>query len=61
MREINATQITEAVKEMCMEANYRLSDDMKKQFDICEEKEESPLGKMVFRQLQENLIIAEEE
>lgn len=61
MREINATQITEAVKEMCMEANYRLSDDMKKQFDICEEKEESPLGKMVFRQLQENLTIAEEE
>ena len=61
MREINATQITEAVKEMCMEANYRLSDDMKKQFDICEEKEESPLGKMVFRQLQENLIIAVEE
>lgn len=61
MREINATQITEAVKEMCMEANYRLSDDMKKQFDICEEKEESHLGKMVFRQLQENLIIAEEE
>lgn len=61
MREINATQITEAVKEMCMEANYRLSDDMKKQFDICEEKEEAPLGKMVFRQLQENLIIAEEE
>ena len=51
MREINATQITEAVKEMCMEANYR----------ICEEKEASPLGKMVFRQLQENLIIAEEE
>lgn len=61
MREINATQITEAVKEMCMEANYRLSDDMKKQFDICEEKEESPLGKMVFRQLQENLIIAEKD
>lgn len=61
MREINATQITEAVKEMCMEANYRLSDDMKKQFDICEKKEESPLGKMVFRQLQENLIIAEED
>lgn len=59
MREVSSVLITEAVKEMCIEANHYLSDDMKKQFEICREKEESQLGKMIFDQLKENLEIAE--
>ncbi len=61
MREIQAEEITAAVKEMCMEANHVLSADMKKRFEEAEEKEESPLGKMIFSQLQENLKIAAED
>ena len=30
MREVNVSQITEAVKELCIEANYYLSEDVKK-------------------------------
>ena len=58
MREIHTGLITEAVKEMCIEANHFLSDDMKKVFNESVEKEESPLGKQILNQLQENLEIA---
>ena len=29
MREVNVDKVTENIKEMCIEANYYLSDDMK--------------------------------
>ncbi len=61
MREIQACEITAAVKEMCIEANYTLSADMKKRFEEASEQEESPLGRMIFSQLQENLRIAKED
>lgn len=58
MRTIRTELITKAVKEMCIEANHFLSDDMKVCLDQAAEKEESPLGKQILNQLQENLEIA---
>ncbi len=61
MREIKAEAITEAVRDMCIQANYTLSEDMKKRFEESARREESPLGKRIFDQLQENLKVAEED
>ena len=58
MRVISVDTITKNIKEMCIEANYFLSDDMKCVFWEAMNKEESPLGKQILNQLQENLSIA---
>lgn len=59
MRTVNADEITRNIKEMCIEANHVLSDDMKKVFLNASEQEKSPLGRQIFKQLEENLEIAE--
>lgn len=61
MREVNVSEITKNIKEMCIEANYVLSKDMKRVFEEAVRKEESPLGKKVLGQLEENLVIAQED
>lgn len=61
MRTIDVSEITENIKEMCMEANHYLSKDMDNEMKKAVEKEESPLGKQILLQLQENLQIAAEE
>ena len=61
MREIQAWEIAGAVRDMCIEANYTLSRDTRKRFEESAEREESPLGKQIFGQLQENLEIAEQD
>ncbi len=58
MRNISVNDITKNVKEMCIEANHFLSDDMRKVFDEALKKEEAPLGKQILNQLEENLEIA---
>lgn len=58
MRSIKAEEITKNIKEMCIEANHFLSSDMKEALDRAAETEESPVGKQVLGQLQENLEIA---
>jgi len=58
MREINVSEVTEAVKKMCIDANYALSDDMKKALETAQKEEVSELGKQIFAQLEENLSIA---
>lgn len=60
MKVIHTEQITENIKEMCMEANYYLSEDMKDVLCEAAEKEESPLGCQILNQLKENLDIAGE-
>ena len=55
------TAITQNIKEMCIEANHFLSPDMKKVFDEAAASEESPLGRQILGQLEENLCIAGEE
>ena len=61
MRRINVETITQNIKEMCIEANHLLSPDMKKVFDEAAASEESPLGRQILGQLEENLCIAGEE
>lgn len=61
MREIDVQEITNVVKQMCIDANYHLSDDMQKAISNACEQEESPLGKQIFSQLKENLKIASED
>ena len=61
IRNIDVSQITETVKEMCIQANHFLSEDMDIELKKATEKEESDLGKKVLNQLQDNLKIAAEE
>ena len=58
MRELNVDIITQNIKEMCIEANHFLTDDMKKVFKNAVATEESPLGKKVLNPPTENLDIA---
>ena len=59
MRELDVSNITTAVKEMVISANYHLSPDMKKALDDNALSEKSPLGKSILNQLQKNLEIAD--
>ena len=61
MREINVQEITKNIKEMCIEANHFLSEDMKEVFEMAVASEKSPLGCQVLSQLEENLKIAGED
>lgn len=58
MRTVQTSEITENIREMCIEANHFLSRDMRRVFDQAAEREESPLGKQILEQLKENLQIA---
>lgn len=61
MRTINVKTVTENIKEMCIQANHFLSDDMKERFEKAVTEEESLLGKQILGQLEENLKIAAED
>ena len=61
MRELDVKVITENIKEMCIEATHFLTEDKKNVLDDSVAKEESPLGKQILQQLQENLQIAGDE
>ncbi len=61
MRELNVDIITKNIKEMCIEANHFLSNDMKEALKRAKEEEKSPLGYKILSQLQDNLKIAGEE
>ena len=61
MREINVNDIASNIKEMCIEANYFLEDDIKNSLFKAEKEETSEVGKSVLNQLHKNLDIAESE
>lgn len=58
MRTIQVSQITDQIKEMCIEANHFLTEDMDAAMKNACTSEKSALGKQVLNQLQENLQIA---
>ncbi len=58
MREIDVKEVTKAVRQLCIDANHKLSPDMERALDNARSNEESPLGKEILGQLQENLEIA---
>lgn len=61
MRTIQVTEITHNIKEMCIEANHFLSEDMEKALKRAAEDEKAPLGRQILGQLQDNLKIAGED
>lgn len=58
MRTIDVREIIDSIREMCIEANHFLSEDMRCAMRCAEEEEKSPLGKQILAQLGENLEIA---
>lgn len=58
MREIPASQITEAVARLCISACHQLPDDVMKALREAAKAEESPLGRELLAQLVENAEIA---
>lgn len=58
MRKVNVDEITNNIKEMCIEVNHFLSPDMKNAILDAVQKETSERGKKVLGQLQENIEIA---
>lgn len=61
MRSVDVSVIIKNIKEMCIQANHFLSEDMDKAMKNAVETEEAPLGKQILTQLQENLKIAGED
>ena len=59
MRELSTEEITKNIKEMCIEANYTLSDDVKNKIINSAAVEESEIGKKILNQLEENMNIAD--
>ncbi len=58
MRTVHVNEITENIREMCIEANHFLTEDMNAALNTAAGNEKSPLGKQILNQLQENLEIA---
>ncbi len=58
MRVVNVENLIRNVKEMCIEANHFLTDDMNQALKRAADAEKSPLGKKILCQLQDNLDIA---
>lgn len=61
MKSIKVEEIIKNVKEMCIEANHYLTDDMKDALRDSVEAEKAPLGKQILCQLEDNLKIASED
>ena len=61
IRTVNVKEITENIREMCIEANHFLSPDMGRALTRAVRSEKSPLGRQILGQLEENLEMAAEE
>lgn len=61
MKTLNVGEITRNIREMCIEANHFLSEDMQCAMRNAAETEESPLGRQILGQLHENMRIAGED
>lgn len=60
MREITYSAIAETVRALCIQANCRLPDDLKAALRAAREVEESPVGRAVLGDLEENFCFAQE-
>lgn len=61
MREIDCSVITQNIKEMCIRAAHVIAPDMQAAFSRAAQQEQSPLGRKIIGQLQENARIAQED
>ena len=58
MREINVSEVTALVRRLCMEANYRLPEDVAQSFETGRAAEQSPLGRTIFDEMIRNCKLA---
>jgi fumarate hydratase subunit alpha len=58
MRKIKTADIVAAVAEMCVSANTKLPDDVRRAFEAAYAEEDAPAAKEIFRQLLENADLA---
>lgn len=61
MREINVSEITNAVAKLCIDANCKLNSDVYNALENAKKTEESEIGKEILCQLTENADIAKNE
>ena len=61
MREVEVSRITQVVRDLCIEANLKLSPDMEEAVRQAAKKESSALGAQILTHLGENLTLAENE
>ncbi len=61
MREIDVAKVTSLIKDMCIEVNHELSEDMKNALEQASRNEKSELGVQILEQLKDNLRIAKED
>ena len=61
MREIQAAEITKAVRNLFIDANCTLGEDVLAAYDRAIERDESPVAREVLRELKENARVAREE
>ncbi len=61
MRSIHTDQITDAVRDMCINANLALAPDMANRIKNAVQEEDSPLGKQILSSLVENMDLAVKE
>lgn len=61
MRTIHTDEIIKHISEMCIEANLKLSDDIKTAIQNGTRSEKSALGSKILKQLEENMDIASSE
>ena len=61
MRTIHTDEIIKNIKEMCIEANYTLTQDVAGAVETACQNEKAELGQKILKQLQENMNIAKEE
>lgn len=61
MRTIHTDEIIKTIRQMCIDANLHLSDDVKTAIYQAVDTEQSPIGKKILGQLEENMDIAANE
>jgi fumarate hydratase subunit alpha len=59
LRELDVARVTEAVRDLCIDTNIHLPDDVKAALRSALEKEESPLGREILQVILDNHDIAE--
>lgn len=61
MKEINVSKITEVVKNMCIDANYYLTHDVKAKIESAYKQENWPMAKEILEKILTNIDIAKKE
>ena len=61
MKVISLAKVRDTIKDLVQKANFELQDDVLDVINKMEEKEESPAGKEVFKQILDNVKIARDE